>query len=220
MRTKIIILAGPPGSGKGTQAELLEEKFHFLTLSVSQIIRERFQNNPAAPEVVKAKEDYRDGHLIDGRLVAQWIAAKIKTLDKKRINQGLIIDGAARTIEEAKEVYPLLSKIVGKEGIRLFFIKIRPEETFRRNLSRIICSRCHRPIDPSLIGKVKVCPYCGGKLVRRKMDNPEVIKTRIKVYREQTLPAINYFKKQGIVIEINGEQPIKKVFQDISAHLI
>lgn len=215
MKTKIIFLAGPPGSGKGTQAQLLKKRLGLEIIQVSQVVREKFKNEPNNPEVIQSKKAYYQGQLVDGELIAKWVTTKIEKLGEKNINKGLILDGAARTIEEARAVLKLLDKKIGKSKIKLFFIKISPQETLKRNLKRVVCQKCLKPIDPKLIGKIKRCPYCGGKLGKREMDNKKVIENRLKVYQKQTLPAINYLKKQGIVVEIDGEQPIEKVYQDI-----
>ncbi len=219
LNTKIIILAGPPGCGKGTQAELLTKEYHLTPIQVNRVIREKFKAEPNNPQVKKAQEAYNTGRLINGKVIAQWVTEKIHSLGDKIISQGILIDGAARTIQEAKATLKLSEKIVPKEQIKVFFLKISPQETVKRNTQRIICEKCQKPIDPKLIGKITKCPYCGGKLVKRKMDNEEIIKTRLKAYQKQTIPAINYLKGEGIVTEINGEQPIEKVHQDIKAHL-
>lgn len=216
---KIIFLAGPPGSGKGTQAQLLKERLGLKIIQVNLIIREKFKNFPNQPEVIKAKNDYQAGNLIDGHLIGQWVVEKLKTFSPELLAKGLVIDGAVRTIEEAKTIINFLRKKFGKENLKIFFIKISPQETKRRNLNRIICKDCQKPLKPKLVGKIKKCPYCGGKLVKRAMDNEEVIRNRLRVYQEKTLPTIDYLKKQGLVIDINGEQPIEKVYQDILGYL-
>jgi len=216
---QIIIMVGPPGSGKGTQAELLSERLNLNIIHLSQVIREKFESDPNDPDVIESKQAYKEGRLTDGKVIAVWIGAKIKKLGKAFVNQGLILDGAARTIDEAKSSIKLFNKILGKDKIKVFFISISPEETLKRNLKRIVCQKCLKPLNPELIGKIDKCPYCGGKLGKREMDQKNIVENRLKVYKKETLPTIKYLRKQGLVIDINGEQSIESVYQDIVKYL-
>jgi len=217
---RVIILVGPPGSGKGTQAELLSERLNLNIIHLSQIIREKFKNDPDDPDVIESKKAYQEGRLTNGKVIATWVEAKVKKLGKAYLRQGLILDGAARTIDEAKESIKLFNKILGKGKIKVFFINISPKETLKRNLKRIVCQKCLKPINPELIGKINKCPYCGGKLGKREMDQKNIVENRLRVYEEETLPTIKYLKKQGLVIDINGEQSIEDVYRDIVKKLI
>jgi adenylate kinase len=196
LNTKIIILVGPPGSGKGTQSELLAERLNLNIVHLSQVIREKFKNDPDNPDVIESKRAYQEGRLTKGKVIAMWVGAKIKEMGKEYVSQGIILDGAARTIDEAKNSIKLFNEIVGKDKIKVFFINISPKETLKRNLKRIVCQKCLKPINPKLIGKIDKCPYCGGKLGK-------------------SLPTIKYLREEGLVIDINGEQPIEDVYQDI-----
>ncbi len=217
---QIIILVGPPGSGKGTQAELLAERLNLNIIHLSQVIREKFENNPDDPDVIESKKAYKEGRLTKGKVIATWVSDKIKKLGKEYISQGLILDGAARTLDETKNSIKLFNEIVGKGKIKVFFVNISPEETLKRNLKRIVCQKCLKPINPKLIGKIDKCPYCGGKLGKREMDQKGIVKNRLRVYKEETLPAIKYLRKEGLIVDINGEQSIEDVYQDIVKKLI
>jgi adenylate kinase len=216
---KIVILAGPPGSGKGTQAHLLKDRKGFYLLQTSQVIREKFKTDPDNPDVKASKKAYQEGGLTDGAVLARWIGEKLLDIREQILTKGVILDGAARTTREAQSTFELIKENFGADKLRLFFIKVSAQETLRRNSKRLICEKCLRPLNPKLIGKVNKCPHCGGKLVPREMDNQEIIQKRLEVYEKQTLPAINFLKKQGVVIEINGEQPVESVYRDIEAHL-
>ncbi len=215
MFNQIIVLVGPPGSGKGTQAELLSERLNLNIIHLSQIIREKFKNNPNDSDVIESKKAYKEGRLTDGKIIVKWVGAKIKKLGKAYVNHGLILDGAARTIDEAKGSIKLFNKILGKNKVKVFFINISHKETLRRNLKRIVCQKCLKPINPKLIGKINKCPYCGGKLGKREMDQKNIIENRLRVYEKETLPTIEYLRKQGVIININGEQSIEDVYQEI-----
>jgi len=216
---KIIILAGPPGSGKGTQAQLLGERFGLEMLQANRLVREKFETDPNNPDVVESKKAYIEGRLTDGEVLGKWLTEKIEKFSQKTFDKGLILEGFARTPKEAKITANILKEKFGLDHVRLFFIKIDPEETIRRNLARIICQSCQKPIEPDLIGKITHCPYCGGELGKRDMDNKLVIENRLRVYREETLPAIDYLRSLGIVTEINGEQPIESVYSNIIENL-
>jgi adenylate kinase len=216
---KIVSLVGPPGSGKGTQAGLLAERLGYNVIHVSQIIRDKFNNQPDSPDVTQAKQDYEAGKLVSGEVIARWVSEKINGLGKTVIESGLIIDGAGRTIEEASTIIDLLIKYIDKDDIKIFFVKISPEETLRRNTKRIVCTKCLKPINPKLIDTLDACPHCNGNLGKREMDQKSVIENRLKVYRELTLPTVEYMRERGLVVDINGEQTIEEVYQDINKHI-
>jgi len=216
---KIIILAGPPGSGKGTQAQLLGERFELEMLQANRLVREKFETAPNDPDVIESKKAYEEGRLTDGEVIGKWLTEKVEKISQETLGKGLILEGFARTLKEAKITTNILKEKFGLDHVRLFFIKIDPEETLKRNLVRIICQSCQKPIEPSLIGKITHCPYCGGELGKRDMDNKLVIENRLRVYQEETLPAIDYLRSLGIVVEINGEQPIESVYADILENL-
>ena len=216
---KIIMLVGPPGSGKGTQTRLLVERLGYNVIHASQIIRDKFKNDTKNPEVIEAKKAYETGMLVDGLVIAKWVTDKINELGQKIITHGLILDGAGRTVEEAQATLGLLDDSIDKKDIRVFFIEIAPEETVERNTKRIVCTKCLKPIDPSLVGKIDTCPYCKGKLGKREMDQKNIIQNRLEVYKKLTLPAVEYMREKGLVIDINGEQAIENVYDDIKKHI-
>ena len=219
LNPKILMLVGPPGSGKGTQTELLAERFGYDIIHVSQIIRNKFENDAENPEVIAAKDAYESGRLVDGKVIAKWVTTKIGELGKEAVTSGLILDGAGRTIQEASATIDLLDDFVAKDKIRVFFVKISPEETLERNTKRIVCTKCLKPIDPKLVGEINICPHCEGKLGKREMDQKSVIENRLKVYEELSLPAVEYMRNEGLVIDVNGEQPIEDVYNDIANHI-
>ncbi len=219
---RVIILLGPPGSGKGTQAELLSEKLNLYYIETSKIIEANVMKAKPGDFVkiegkkhflLEEKTFWKTGKLCTPEVVSLWVKIKIKELSKE--GRGLVFAGSPRTLYEGKEVIPLLKKIYGSKNIKIFLLEISPEETMFRNSKRRICELMRHPIlADEETEKITKCPLDGSKLIRRKgLDDPEVIKVRLKEYRERTYPLIDYFKAQGLKVKkINGEKPVVNVF--------
>lgn len=208
-----VILLGPPGAGKGTQAERLAKKFSLHTIATSAILREKVKNALDDPEVQEAKKVMDRGELVDSKLVTRWLIEEIAHLADK--GASIIFDGSPRTLHEAEQEYYALKREYD-DHIYVFFINIPEEETISRNVNRRTCEQCRRSLIYSEeTARLTACPYCGGKLIHRADDNPDVIRARMEQYNNYTLPVINYFKEKGILTEVNGHQPPDKVFEDI-----
>ena len=226
---QVIILFGPPGAGKGTQAELLSDKLNLYYFETSKILEEKFkeieENKKAKKEVIIKNKKYnildekklwKEGKLCTPLFVAYLVKEKIKELNKEGKN--LILAGSPRTLEEAKEIIPLLKKLYGKNNIKVFFIEISPEQTIFRNSNRKICELFRHPILYNKeTKKLTMCPLDGSKLIRREgLEEKERIKIRLKEYQERTFPLIEYFKKEKLWMKkINGEQSVADVYYDI-----
>jgi len=207
---KIIILLGPPGAGKGTQAELLSEKLNFYYFETSKIIESKVMSAKKGDFVeiegkkyslLKEKKLWQTGKLCTPEVVTFWVKEKIKKLAKEK--KGIVFAGSPRTLYEAKEILPLIKKLYGKENIRVLLLDIPPEVTIFRNSHRRICELRRHPILYSKeTEKLTRCPLDGSKLIKRKgLDDPEVIKVRLKEYEQRTLPIIEYLKKSGLKIK-------------------
>jgi len=222
---KVIILLGPPGSGKGTQAELVSEKLNLYYIETSKIIEVNVMK--ARPgdfvkikgkkySLLSEKKLWQTGKLCTPEVVSFWMKNKIKELSKEKA--GLVFAGSPRTFYEGKEIVPLLKKLYGSKNIKVILIEISPEETIFRNSNRRICELMRHPILYSKeTEKLKRCPLDGSKLLKRKgLDDPEVIKVRLKEYQERTFPLIEYFEKEGLEVQkINGSPPPADVFKNI-----
>lgn len=216
LKEPIIIILGPPGSGKGTQAGLLERELGVFHLETSEIIERKFKRAKKGEFVkVDGKKYYLDeerkkreeGELMSPPLVTFWVKEKIKELWKEE--KGIVFSGSPRTIYEAEKIIPFLEKLYDKKFIRVIFIKLRPKDSIWRNTHRRSCELMRHPIIYNKETKnLKHCPLDGSKLIRRKDDNPEVIKFRLKEYKNRTKPVIDYLKKHNFkIIEINGAPP-------------
>ena len=228
---QIIILLGPPGAGKGTQAELLADKLNLYYFETSRILEEKFQEAEHFPpgagknivkvkgkeySVLKEKKLWKTGIICSPLFVAYLVMEKIK--DLFQLGNNLVLAGSPRTICEAKEIMPLLKKLYGGENIKAVLIEISAKETIFRNSHRRICELMRHPIlyNKETV-KLTMCPLDGSKLIKRKgLDEPETIKVRLKEYQERTFPLVDYLKKQGIKVrKINGEQIVVDVHKDI-----
>lgn len=228
---QVIVIFGPPGAGKGTQAELLSEKLNLYLFETSKILEREFKEAENFPEnekerfieidgqkfdILKEKENWKNGILCSPPYVTYLVINEIRDLFKNGKN--LVLAGSPRTIYEVEREIPVMEELYGKENIRVILLEIKPEETIFRNSNRKICELMRHSI---LFNKetenLTVCPLDGSKLIRRKgLDDPETIKVRIKEYTDRTFPMIEYFKKNNIKIKkVNGEQPVADVFKDI-----
>jgi len=228
---QVIIIFGPPGAGKGTQAELLADKLNLYYLETSKILEQSFKaaENLAddSPErfvevgeekydILKEKDLWEKGILCSPPLVSYLIKKKIRECYDQGKN--LVMAGSPRTLFEAQDLVPFLGDLYAKENIKMLLLDISPEQTLFRNSRRRICGLMRHPILYNKeTEKLTVCPIDGSKLVaRKKLDDPETIKVRIKEYQERTLPIVDYLKKNGFEIKkINGEQSVADVFDDI-----
>lgn len=217
---KVVFLIGPPGSGKGTQAELLAKELGFEHFEISKVIENKFKEaDPNDKEIVHQKEHWISGELVHQELVAKWFLEKVSEL--KNQVQGFVFSGSARAVDQAEKELNFLSKIYGKENIVAVEIKLSEGESVKRNSARRICKENRHPI-PNFpeYADIKVCPEDGSEIITRELDKPEIIKERYQVYLRDTAPVIDYFKENGYKLkEINGEQPIEKVFEDIKESL-
>ena len=211
-----VILIGPPGSGKGTQAELLAEKFGLVHLESSKVIENKFKNaDPSDPVILKEKETWRAGELTSPELVREWMLEEIRSLHGK--GMGIVLSGSPRTMFEAEGEMPVFEELYGKDSVKVFHLNLSKEESIKRNSSRRICEANRHTIpDFPMFKDIKTCPKDGSHLVRRELDTPETIGVRYEVYLKRTQPILSFIQERGYKItEIEGEQDIDKVFEDI-----
>ena len=210
---KNIMFIAPPAAGKGTQAELVVAKYHIPHISTGDILREI------------AKEDSEVGNyvaetLASGKLVKDEITYQLieKRLGEKGCENGYIIDGFPRSLEQAVEYDNILKKL-GYEVGNVISIVIDEKTLERRITGRRVCEDCHAVYnineESSAPAQESVCDICGGKLYQRNDDNLEAFQTRYKMYQEKTEPIIEHYKKQGVLYEVDGNDTIENVFQQV-----
>lgn len=198
-----IILLGPPGSGKGTQARFITEKYGISGISTGDMLRDEVKNKTELG--LKAKEYMDAGKLVPDDLV-------IKMVEERLNKEGYVLDGFPRTLSQAKS----LDKILDRMNERIdyvIYIDISEEELIKRMSGRRICKDCgsvyHLLFNPPKVdGK---CDLCEGELYQRDDDKEETIRKRLKVYKEDTKPLIKYYKDKGILRRVDGSKDIEEV---------
>jgi len=225
MKKQIIILFGPPGAGKGTQAEILSDKTGFYHLEASKVIEHCLRNEKPEKVFIIDKKEYKVGDEIKrwetGLLnsppfVVNLMLEKIKELAKE--DKSIIFSGNPRTEYEAEKEMPILKKLYGIENIRFVLLDIAPETTIYRNSHRRICELIRHSIlfSPETETLTK-CPLDGSNLVKRKgLDDLETIKKRIEIFKAETYPAIKIIEGYGLKInKVNGEQSVADVYGNV-----
>lgn len=192
---------GPPGAGKGTQAVILAKRYNVPHISTGDIFRELIKNKSQLG--LKIKKYVDTGELIPDSVVVEVVASEIKNTDFKK---GFILDGFPRTLPQARMLDDTL-KNLGVSIDKVFYFDTSEDIIIKRLTGRRICRNCgtnyHLVNMPPK--KNGICDLCGGELYQRKDDEPETIHNRLRVYQEQTLDLISYYKNRGILETVNGD---------------
>jgi adenylate kinase len=202
-----LVLIGPPGAGKGTQAERLEEELHLPHVSSGELFRENIQNETELGLLAKTYIDR--GDLVPDDVTIGMIRERLMRPDCK---QGAILDGFPRTQAQAEALDKMLAEM-GRKLNGTLYIAVPDEELVRRLSGRWLCRQCQTPyhavFDPP--ATEGVCDACGGELYQRDDDKPETVRARLKVYHTQTAPLIGYYRQAGLLVEVDGSGDIKTV---------
>src|SRR3990170_92431 len=184
-----LILLGPPGAGKGTQAQMMVERFQIPQISTGDILRKAVKEG--SPLGKEAKTFMDQGQLVPDKVVIGIIDERLREPD---CGPGFILDGFPRTIAQAEALQPILAKIE-KSIDHVINIEVDPEELVRRLTGRRTCKNCgamfHVLFHPTK--REEICDRCGGTLYQREDDQEETIRTRLKEYEKQTAPLVQYY---------------------------
>lgn len=210
-----IILLGPPGAGKGTQAANIVESFNLPHISTGDIFRKNIKEKTELGQ--KAQEYINQGKLVPDELTCGLVASRLSEDDCK---DGFMLDGFPRNIFQAE----YLDRYLSERGLaidKVVNIEVEPKLLVERACGRRICKNCgatyHIKFNPSKVEDV--CDVCSHSLTQRPDDNEETVSQRIDVYLSETKPLVDYYSKKGVVANIDGDQDIDKVFEDIKAQL-
>lgn len=210
----IVILLGPPGSGKGTQTKMLSEALSIPQISTGDLFRDHMKLN--SPLGQKAKEYINAGKLVPDELVLEMVAARVNDVDCVR---GFILDGFPRTLPQAEASERNLLK---DEHVVVLNLIVDDDVIVQRAEGRLICKLCgsiyHRSFSPPK--KENICDRCGGALYHREDDKADIVKERLRVYDQQTKPLIDYYTKNHGLININGDKATEQVFQELVGHIL
>ena len=214
-----IVILGPQGSGKGTQAEKLAQKFDAEHIDMGKFLREVAKlDTPLGKqihEIINIKKE-----LVSDRILREVIHLKIMGLPRER---GVVFDGVPRNIQQLNYFEEVI-KESGRKIDKAILIKLSEEESLKRISKRRICEKCKKVF---ILGKDiqnaclpvgmedEKCNICEGKIIQRIDDTKEGVMKRLKIFEQETMPMSEYYKKQGKFIEIDGDKEIEKVFEDI-----
>ena len=207
----ILVLIGPPGCGKGTQADMLVERQGFAKLSTGDLLRSH----------IAAKTDIgmqAEGFMAQGKLVPDAVLMNIIGREIEKLGNKVILDGFPRNVNQAIELEKLLG---GFNKVAVLSIKVEEEEIVKRITGRRICAKCGASYHvlfnvPKTDGK---CDKCGGDLVQRPDDNVEKVSVRLGVYKKDTQPVIEYFSKLCYTREVIGTGNKEDIFERLSKEL-
>ena len=185
----IIVLFGKPGAGKGTQAPLLAAELNVPTLATGDVLRAAVRAGTALG--LKAKACMDRGELVPDEVILGIVGDE---LSAPQYGRGAILDGVVRTVPQAEGLQRMLA-LSGRKVDAVLAFDVDNEEIVRRLSGRTVCERCQTPYTGRAVGSV--CERCGGALVRRKDDEPDAVRTRLRVYDEQTAPVIDWYLQHG-----------------------
>ena len=200
-----LVLLGPPGAGKGTQAKRLSQVLGIPHVASGDLFRD---HQARETELGKLASQYmRQGTLVPDDVVIRMILERLEAEDCR---PGMVLDGFPRTLEQAQA----LDAALDPQGIdRVLHIAVPPEELLRRLGGRLVCRSCQTPYGGE--AAPERCSACGGELYQREDDKPEAVQKRIEVYQEQTAPLVEYYRRQGKLAEVEGQQEIEAVTRDL-----
>ncbi|OQY20544.1 MAG: adenylate kinase [Desulfobacteraceae bacterium 4572_35.1] len=210
-----LILLGPPGAGKGTQAKMLIQRYGVPQISTGDILRGAVKEG--SPMGLKAKSFMDAGGLVPDEVVVGIVEER---LQKPDCDKGFILDGFPRTVPQADALAGTLSSL-GKNLDAVISLEVDIEALVARLAGRRTCDSCgagyHVAYEPPAVDGV--CDKCGGKLIQRDDDKEETIRKRMAVYNEQTSPLVDYYRNAGLLRTVDGMLPIDEVGVAILAQL-
>lgn len=209
-----IILFGPPGAGKGTQARMLQERHHLALISTGEILKEEIKRN--TPLGLQVKETIESGRFPADEIILSVFEEQLKNIK----GQGMILDGVPRTLNQAQKIDKLF-EVLGLELDMVIQLAVDDDEIIKRLSNRMVCKTCHASYTPEVPPRVDgICDKCSGReFSRRPDDEPETVKTRLDIYKEQTKPLLHYYSQAGRLRVVDGMQSVEEVNAQIESLL-
>jgi len=206
-----LVLLGPPGAGKGTQAGVLKEKLGIPHISTGDMLREAVKEKTEAGLTVKSYMD--KGDLVPDELVTRIVAERVVKNDAKN---GFLLDGFPRNTKQGRELEDKMRSLgIGLDAVLYFNTK--EETVIERLTGRRVCTVCGmifhiKNMPPKVEG---ICDACDGKLIQREDDKIETIKNRIRIYTEKTEPLLAFYKEKGLLKEVSGDLDVDSLFKEL-----
>ena len=216
MKTKKLLIMGPPGAGKGTQAANIVSKYGVCHISTGDMFRSTIKNGT---EMGKLAQKYiENGELVPDSVTVGIVKERLSQQDI--LEKGFLLDGFPRNLDQAHSLDTILEDL-GYNLDAVINVSVLDEIIINRIIGRRICRQCgatyHIEFNkPNVEG---VCNECGGELYIRKDDTRETAENRLNVYSTQTQPLLDFYAERGLLVEIDGDQAVSKVFSDIVEHL-
>ncbi|MGE5581651.1 MAG: adenylate kinase [Bacillota bacterium] len=203
-----LILLGPPGAGKGTQAELLIEKYNIPHISTGDIFRAAVKEG--TPLGTEAKRYMDSGQLVPDEVVIGIVKERLM---KKDCQNGFLLDGFPRTVPQADSLDNFLES-QGKKIDAVINIEVESEILLKRLTGRRVCRNCAAVyhVENKPTKTAGVCDHCGGEVYQRDDDTPATVGKRLEVYQAQTEPLIKYYQQKGLLHSFDGQEPIPVLF--------
>ena len=210
-----IVFMGPPGAGKGTQAEKIVDTYQIPHISTGDMFRKAISEQTELG--MEAKRFMDEGQLVPDHVTIGIVKERLSQDD---CIKGFLLDGFPRTVEQASALDEIMTSLNSKIDY-VINIDVDLDILKERLTGRRICRACgatyHKLFNPTAVEGI--CDKCGGELYQRKDDNEETVANRLNVYVNQTKPLLDYYAKTGILVNINGQQAIETVFSDIESVL-
>lgn len=210
-----LVLFGPPGAGKGTQAQLLQEHFDLTHISSGDLFRRHVGKR--TPLGLRANEYMNKGELVPDEVTIDIVLDKIMSIPD---DDGFILDGFPRNPNQAQELETKLAA-ESRNLDKVVHIDVSEPELLRRLGGRYICRDCQSPhaIGAGEDASARTCDRCGGELYQRDDDAPEAVKKRIQVYNDEAMPVLGFYRERGVLVEISGDNTVDEVNKRVMAAL-
>jgi adenylate kinase len=202
-----LLLYGAPGSGKGTQANVLRTHFGIPHIATGDMLRAEIA--AGTPLGLQAQPILAAGQYVSDEIMIGMIRNRLRRRDCER---GFIMDGFPRTVPQAEALDDLMREL-GKRFDRVIYLRVPIDELLHRLSGRLVCPQCQRTYPPA----TKACESDGSELAQREDDKPEAVRPRIEIYLEKTVPVLDHYRRDGLVSEIDGRGTIEEISRQVLA---